>query len=560
MEFIKKHYEAFTILALFIVCYCLFFANIGKYPLIDVDETRYVAIARDMLNANDWMTLKLNQEFFFEKPPLYFWLVNTSFLILGQISEAAARIPIALFATLTTFVLYFSGKKIHSRTLGLLSALITATSFEFLILSKIAILDLILSACIIISTMLGFLTFFADEKNKKYYWWGFYIFSALAVLAKGIPGVIIPFGTLFVSYLISGKIKEIFKPQYFLVGFAVFFLITLPWHIAMLQEHGRLFFHEYIYKHHFERFANSNELGRKEPFYFYIIVFIVGFLPWTPTFISMLVDKTKTFVISSKKYFFDDKAIKLTIKWEALSNIQKFLTLNTIFFLFTFLFFSSASTKLPTYILPAIAPAAILLGVYWYEHINEQKHDSKIIISTCILNTIFILAAIAALFTPLYLQGDILRDNELFKIPVIILLFTVPIVGIFASILHQRVITFLTNIILMIGIAIIGSLHIFNFMCKFGENDLINFALKAKNEKTKLATYDFGRRYSAMYYYEGKIDFQTEDDIKWLKEYIKKNPKAYIIVKLKNMDKLDKTFKYEIISTGKKYSLIKAKN
>ena len=40
--FIKKHGDLFTFLGLLILCYFIFFFNIGNYALMDVDETRYV--------------------------------------------------------------------------------------------------------------------------------------------------------------------------------------------------------------------------------------------------------------------------------------------------------------------------------------------------------------------------------------------------------------------------------------------------------------------------------------------------------------------------------------
>ena len=69
LDFVKKHSEIFTILGLIIFCYFVFFFNIGNYALMDVDETRYVSMARDMFNTKDFMTLYLNGEYFFEKPP-----------------------------------------------------------------------------------------------------------------------------------------------------------------------------------------------------------------------------------------------------------------------------------------------------------------------------------------------------------------------------------------------------------------------------------------------------------------------------------------------------------
>ena len=70
-NYYNKYPEIFTILVLFIIFYFLFFFNIGNYDLMDVDETRYAAMARDMFQSKDFLTLYLNGEYFFEKPPLY---------------------------------------------------------------------------------------------------------------------------------------------------------------------------------------------------------------------------------------------------------------------------------------------------------------------------------------------------------------------------------------------------------------------------------------------------------------------------------------------------------
>ena len=145
MQFLKKHIETISLLLLLLVCFFLYFFAMGEYSLIDVDESRYVTIARDMISTNDWLTLRLNGEFFFEKPPLYFWLVNLSFLMFHKISEYTARFPIALLSTVCVFLTYFSVKKMTSRRVGMLTALVMATSLEYLLLSKIAILDIVLS-------------------------------------------------------------------------------------------------------------------------------------------------------------------------------------------------------------------------------------------------------------------------------------------------------------------------------------------------------------------------------------------------------------------------------
>ena len=78
----KKDFVLFVILA--IILLCGYFLFLGSYPLLDVDETRYVDMARSMLKSGDFLTLYLNGDYFFEKPPLYFWIECFSFKILSE--------------------------------------------------------------------------------------------------------------------------------------------------------------------------------------------------------------------------------------------------------------------------------------------------------------------------------------------------------------------------------------------------------------------------------------------------------------------------------------------
>ena len=56
-DYIKKHSDFFCVLGLCILCYFIFFHNIGNYALMDVDETRYVSMSRDMFHSKDFLTL-----------------------------------------------------------------------------------------------------------------------------------------------------------------------------------------------------------------------------------------------------------------------------------------------------------------------------------------------------------------------------------------------------------------------------------------------------------------------------------------------------------------------
>ena len=550
-DFIKKHGDLFTFLGLLIVCYFIFFFNIGNYPLMDVDETRYVSMARDMFHCKDFLTLYLNGEFFFEKPPLYFWGECLSFAIFGKVTEFTARFPVALYGTLSTLLLYFTGKKIVSRRFGIISALILATTLEFVILAKFAILDIVVTTCVGFSVMFGFLTQFVQDKNKKYMWWLFYIFSGLAVMAKGIPGFVVPFAVMFFVTIANKTFKQVFKPQYILPGFLLFFLIVLPWHLIMFKIHDPLFFHEYIIKHHIERFLNSNEINREQPFYFYILTVLWGLVPWIFSAIAVGITKLK----SIKKFNVTE-----------LSNPQKYLLFNAIAFVVTMLFFSSSSTKLITYILPVYFFTACILGFVWEDYMFNKKYEKPINITVYILGGICILAGILTCFAKFVLSAQTYSDLLTIKWFCIILVLAFGISSILCAVKKHPKGVFACYVLFILITSAFGTKLFYNMDYKFGQNDLMRFAKYAHENGKKVAVINDERKYSVVYYYGIPTDmdgrnvlFITLNDKEEMKQlgHILDDKNIVAIIRKKQYQEIDKTLDFDVILEGRKHLLVK---
>ena len=550
-DFIQKHGDLFTFLGLLIVCYFIFFFNIGNYPLMDVDETRYVSMARDMFHCKDFLTLYLNGEFFFEKPPLYFWGECLSFAIFGKVTEFTARFPVALYGTLSTLLLYFTGKKFVSRRVGVISALIIATTLEFVILAKFAILDIVVTTCVGFSVMFGFLTQFVQDKNKKYMWWLFYIFSGLAVMAKGIPGFVVPFAVMFFVTIANKTFKQVFKPQYILPGFLLFFLIVLPWHLIMFKIHDPLFFHEYIIKHHIERFLNSNEINREQPFYVYILTVLWGLVPWIFSAIAVGITKLK----SIKKFNVTE-----------LSNPQKYLLFNAIAFVVTMLFFSSSSTKLITYILPVYFFTACILGFVWEDYMFNKKYEKPINITVYILGGICILAGILTCFAKFVLPAQTYSDLLTIKWFCIILVLAFGISSILCAVKKHPKGVFACYVLFILITSAFGTKLFYNMDYKFGQNDLMHFAKYAHENGKKVAVINDERKYSVVYYYGIPTDmdgrnvlFITLNDKEEMKQlgHILDDKNIVAIIRKKQYQEIDKTLDFDVILEGRKHLLVK---
>lgn len=553
INFVKKHSELFTILGLGILFYFIFFHNIGSYALMDADETRYVAMSRDMFNSGDYMTLYLNGNYFFEKPPLYFWLECASFGLFNKINEFTARFPVAMCGTLCAYLAYFIGKRIVSRNYGIISSLILATSLEFVILSKFAILDIVVSTCILFSTYMGVMTFCCKEEHKKYFWWLFYLFSGLAVIAKGIPGFICPFGAMFFLTIATKRFKEIFKPVYIFPGIIIFLLITLPWHLIMFQIHDPMFFNEYIIKHHWHRFVNSQDLGRKEPWFFFILVFLWGFIPWTYSMIAAGIARLSYLKLNVLKKF----------SYSALDTEHKFLYLNGIIFIFIMLFFSSSSTKLITYILPIYMPAAFLLAHVWKNYIENDEYHKPINISIYIWGGICITVAYVAMFTMYYLPNELNETVETIKWFSIILFFIFGVMSIISAAYHKKVLAFASYVLLVVVLSAFGTRSLFKIDYKFGQNDLMQFAKYAKENNKQIMTFGFQEKYSLLYYAGEHILYETDGkDYTLLQEKLD-DPHYIVIFKNKNMKDILQNLHYdefEVVKTGVKYSLVTGEN
>ena len=386
------------------------------------------------------------------------------------------------------------------------------------------------------------LTTFCEEQNKKYFWWLFYIFSGLAVMAKGIPGFVVPFGSMFFISIFSKKFKEILKPQYFLVGFVLFFLITLPWHIVMLKIHDPLFFQEYVIKHHIARFLGSSELGRQQPFYFYFLTILWGFFPWVVSGLVVLIRK----------------CIKRDFVFKDLSDTQRFLAYNGIIAVFTLLFFSSSKTKLITYILPIYPSLACLGGYIWTKYIEKGEYSRFINKTVYILGGIFILASIVAIFTPLFLPAQLVQDIESAKPLCITLLFASGLASILFAKRGRYLGVFFTYVLLMLVLSAFGTEKFFKIDYKFGQDDLLKYAQIAKNENKTLTCYRFSHKYSLIYYGGKPVEYGKDFTPADLKTALDKTDNL-VIIPHKAIDEEIESLDYNVIDDGRKYMLVEGK-
>ena len=389
-----------AIITVAIALFIAFFWRLDSIGLVDETEPLFAEASRQMYATGDWITPYFNGETRFDKPPLVYWGMALCFHIFG-VGEWGVRLPSALaaaglagfsFYTLLRFG-YSHGNKTadiaNKQQAFTLAALVSAVAMglhpETLVWARTGVSDMLLSGCI----GAALLCFFWGYAQESRWYYGFYLFIALAVLDKGPVGVVIPglVVAVFAGYV--GQIRNLLKEIKLLRGSLLTLLITMPWFIAVIAIHGQTYIDSFFGYHNYERFTDVVN-GHAAPWYFYFAVVAIGFLPWSPG-LPFAMARLQPFAIGY---------------WRRQPREKQLGLFALIWFLAIFCFFTAAVTKLPSYVLPLMPAAAIMIGLMWAGPIQRGTW-----ISAALTIVFFGILAVASYLTPTWLGGDPVMPN-----------------------------------------------------------------------------------------------------------------------------------------------------
>lgn len=340
-------------LLLFLASLFLYFGGLGSYGLLEPDEGRYSEIPREMLESGDFITPRLNYVKYFEKPALHYWLTAASFAVFGE-NEFAGRFWPALLALGSVLATWILARRLYGASAAFFSSLILATSLLHFAIGRINIIDMPLSfflTAAMVGLWFGIEGTREEEAAKgRRYLLVFYAGMALAVLSKGLIGVVLPGGILF-WYLLLTRRWSLVRRVLFVPGILLFFALTVPWFFEVCRRNGDFFYFFFI-QEHFLRYATTMH-GRYEPMWFFIPIMIVGFFPWA----GLLPGAIRS-------------AIPLPLRMVGREKRDELFLI--LWFGVVFVFFSMSSSKLIPYIVPAAPPLAILMGRYLTRCVEEE--------------------------------------------------------------------------------------------------------------------------------------------------------------------------------------------
>lgn len=338
---------------LLVVALLLLFCRLD-FSLFEPDETRYAEIPREMLANNEWLVPLLGSEPYLDKPPLLYWLTMVSYQAFG-VGVWQARLVPAIALLLGLILTYELGRRIVGSVEAFAGALFLLLCPGFIIMGKLLVLDGLLSMCILGALFTGLL---AIQKNElQVGWWiASGIFAALGVITKGPIAIVL---TAPCFYLITRIDARFVKPSLKAWGmwFGLSMVLFLPWFIFVAIRRPEFLSH-FVWEHHVMRFLEP--FDHQRGVFFYIPILLGGMLPLLFVLWPWL------------------KSIQSVVP-EQRNNRSKetgFLLLAGFWCLF---FFSLSGCKLPTYILPAFPPLALMFGAFLVRNHYLEKKSTMVI-------------------------------------------------------------------------------------------------------------------------------------------------------------------------------------
>jgi len=333
---------------LFAALVVLWLGTLGWRDLVPTDEGRYAEIPREMVVSGDWVTPRLDGFKYFEKPPLQYWATAVSYELFG-FGEWQARLWTGLTGLLSILFTGWTGAQLFNRRTGVFAAAVLASMFYWNAMSHINTLDMGTAATMSASLMAFLLAQRPDASRAQTRWWMWacWAFMALAVLSKGLIGILLP-GAVLVLYTLIYRDWTLWTRLYIVSGLLIFLAIAAPWFVWVQARNPEFFDYFFIYQQ-FTRFLTS-ELKRPGPWWYFFPILILGVLPWLGRLAPALWKS----------------AAQPALRGAAFGGAQG-RTLHAqgmllIWAVFIFVFFSISKSKLPSYILPIFPAIALLIS------------------------------------------------------------------------------------------------------------------------------------------------------------------------------------------------------
>lgn len=314
------------------------------WPLLNPDEGRYVGVALEMFQSEQWSTPLLNGMPYFHKPPLFYWLTAASLSVFGQ-NEFAVRLVPALAGLSMVGALFIFVRRFVASARALKASIILAMTPLMFGAAHYANLDLLVAAMICSTILCGATAVLLHQQGQSHLRWvlAMYLFAALGFLAKGLIGFVLPAGVLLCWLLVERRYRAI-GILLRIRGMMLFLGIIAPW-LLLMQWRYPGFLHYYLVYQQVARFTQGG-FNNVMPAWFYLAVLFGSMLPWY---------RRAALAVFTRGYW----------RYWCQENHASVRTLMWIWLAIILVFFSIPQSKLVGYILPVLPPLGYLFAEFF---------------------------------------------------------------------------------------------------------------------------------------------------------------------------------------------------
>jgi 4-amino-4-deoxy-L-arabinose transferase-like glycosyltransferase len=341
-----------TLFAVFLLAVVALVLPIGTYPVtLLTDEPIRLMVSSEMIISGDYLSPTLNGDPYFNKPPLYNWIIIASFKLFGSESMFAYRFPMIMsWFALGLLVYYFTRKHTGDKNFALLAGLISVTHGRLVFYDTLlGLIDL----CYAALTYLVFMAVYTYGRKKD--WTHLFLFgyglTAIGQLMKGITSPVFLGLTLLAYFLVirRDQWRRLFSIQH-VMGVILFAGILLAYYIPYFDRND---FHPRSY---FETMLTNNAKGTPVNFSLWKTIRHILFYPF-----HMLYDYAPWMLLSL-----------MLIRKDMLRRLreQPFIYFNAVVFLVNFIVYWISPETFARYLF-MLLPLLFTSGLYFYTQLAQ---------------------------------------------------------------------------------------------------------------------------------------------------------------------------------------------
>ncbi|MHB8247901.1 MAG: ArnT family glycosyltransferase [Acidithiobacillus sp.] len=344
----------FQAFGLFLLAFLFFGWDVGNTSLWDIDEPTYAQSLKEMMAHHNLIVPTFNGELLPDKPILNYWLMWTGVKLLGM-NSWGLRIGSAAVGALLILSLVLALRRLYGDSSALIAGFCTATALHSTVIFRGATPDPLLILTVTIA-LLAYLRGYLLPEERTRDLLITYAAMALATLDKGPIGFLLP-GLIIILFLLARRdLPFLWREGRLAIGLPVFFLIMLPWYVAVGVETHWVWDRVFFIQQNIGRFDKSMQ-GHRGPWFYYLISVFAGMLPWS--------------------VFLPQTLIALWARRRRLS-IERPADMFMLIWAITWVaFFSLSATKLPSYVWEAYPPLFILLAAHFQKVVSARSILSR---------------------------------------------------------------------------------------------------------------------------------------------------------------------------------------